>query len=98
MQHDGSTARAYEILAWVHRNGGSGRLEDGYSSQGPDTLQIGYGDASVSDGMWVVKVENPKDFKVISDVDFRKTYEQVPPLGQSGGGGGGGIPNSIRGA
>jgi hypothetical protein len=68
MQYEGTTANAYEILAWVLRNSGAGSLDM------PDQLNIG--DQPVSGNSWVVLDPN-SGYKVMSDEGFRATYEPL---------------------
>lgn len=72
LQYDGSKARAYEILAWVHRCAGRGMLSDGSGEQGPDLLYIDGGVGPVPDQGWVVR--KGTQFSYLHDQDFRDKY------------------------
>lgn len=68
MQHDGTPARAYEILAWVYRNNGEGRLdEDG------NLVIKASGVDSVQGNEWVIAL-GATGFTVMQDDAFRERY------------------------
>lgn len=69
MQHDGTTARAYEILAWIYRNNGSGSFQ-------PSELKVTPIDGNIAGNEWVVNIPG-QGFAKFTDEQFVATYERA---------------------
>jgi hypothetical protein len=66
MQHDGTTARAYEILAWVYRNNGTGSFQ-------ATELKVAPIDDPIAGNEWVVLISN-QGFASFTNDAFVSTY------------------------
>lgn len=76
VEYNGTRVNAYRLMAWVLESGGKISFKDGYSSQGPDILQlesiVGY--VPVLPGEWVVRHEDGT-FEVFVKDDFWNIFE-----------------------
>lgn len=77
MQYDSTIPKAYDILAWVYRNGGSGSLDTLDPANPVLKVSASAGDTTVQGNDYVV-CKAHGTFDVCTQDFFAKTYEAAP--------------------